>query len=38
MSGRSASTINHAIDAIRQFLDIAVDQGQLPPTRCIGGV
>jgi integrase len=29
MIGRSASTINHCIDVIRQVLDIAVDQGQL---------
>ena len=29
MFGKSASTINHCIDAIRQVLDIAVDQGQL---------
>jgi integrase len=29
MSGKSAATINHCIDAIRQVLDIAVDQGQL---------
>ena len=29
MNGSSASTINRSIDAIRQILDIAVDQGQL---------
>lgn len=29
MNGTSASTINRSIDAIRQILDIAVDQGQL---------
>ena len=29
MAGKSASTINHCIDALRQIVDIAVDQGQL---------
>ncbi|MSU64898.1 MAG: site-specific integrase [Opitutus sp.] len=29
MNGRSASTLNHCIDAIRLILDIALDQGQL---------
>jgi integrase len=35
-TGRSYSTINHAVDALRQLLDIAVEEGLVPANPLLG--